>query len=274
MIADGAVRAAGADSADRDSIREGKEKAKAVMAASGIVVGPAVFGPAVVETAPARDVADDQQPSRPVNGTHPSRKRSRSGSRITHRSAPAETTTPARPGVQDYLIDQFVTRELIHSLAICEQTSANKRMAIQMKEERDYYDQEVRQLRQTNPGAVFGRGYSGYGNGNTDDKARVVYPAHRKRIGNRRARGAEGGRQDNTQHTVTLWCVCVYGVKGGEERGGEGEWSGIVPEERGTEGREREREREERRGEERRWRRREKCDRWFVLRSVPSCGSA
>ena len=174
-------------------IKEGKEKAKAVMAASGISI----------ENSPSERIRKSESAraispaDRVANGTPQSRKRSRSGSRLSPQQISNDPEQEKlRACHDDYLLKLYSSRELVHSDAIRTQTLRGVEFNKKQQELRDYYDGEVRHLRQVNPGAVFGQGYAGFGNGHTDDKPRLVYPMHRKRVGSRRARELKITRKD------------------------------------------------------------------------------
>jgi len=92
-----------------------------------------------------------------------------------------------RPSTSALLLDQYITRDHLHAAAIFSQTEASNNLIRSKRREVEYY-QQLRRERQVNPGAVFGYGYQGYGNGFTDGKSRILYPCQRKRPGGRKAR--------------------------------------------------------------------------------------
>ncbi|CUS15031.1 unnamed protein product [Tuber aestivum] len=92
-----------------------------------------------------------------------------------------------RPSTSALLLDQYITRDHLHAAAIFSQTEASNNLIRSKRREVEYY-QHLRRERQVNPGAVFGYGYQGYGNGFTDGKSRILYPCQRKRPGGRKAR--------------------------------------------------------------------------------------
>lgn len=92
-----------------------------------------------------------------------------------------------RPSTSALLLDQYITRDHLHAAAIFSQTEASNNLIRSKRREVEYY-QQLRRERQVNPGAVFGYGYQGYGNGFTDGKSRILYPCQRKRPGLRKAR--------------------------------------------------------------------------------------
>ncbi|PWW77880.1 SNF5-domain-containing protein [Tuber magnatum] len=92
-----------------------------------------------------------------------------------------------RPSTSALLLDQYITRDHLHAAAIFSQAEASNNLIRSKRREVEYY-QQLRRERQVNPGAVFGYGYQGYGNGFTDGKSRILYPCQRKRPGGRKAR--------------------------------------------------------------------------------------
>ncbi|KAK8152143.1 hypothetical protein BKA80DRAFT_43707 [Phyllosticta citrichinensis] len=166
-----------------DIIREGKAKAKAMMAASGVETSSNSgqnASPGRSRTPPgSTDTA---------NGPSPSRKRSRSGSRIPSQAPSHGSSSQNQASLTEYLIGQYTTRDMLHSAAMSEQANRDAKVMSEKLAELEYY-KDLRQHRQIDPGSVFGYGFEGYGNGITDSKQpRLQYPAFRKRLGNRRAR--------------------------------------------------------------------------------------
>ena len=142
----------------RDAISEGKQKAKVILAAST----------ALVDGEPARAPTDHDRPATP---------------------------TPDRPPMSEVLLEQYITRDHLHMAALNDQSMARADLIRAKRKEVDFY-QALRRERQHNPAAVFGSGYAGYGNGQTDGKARVVYPSDRRRPDGRRTRELRISRKD------------------------------------------------------------------------------
>lgn len=173
----------GPDSASDDNaaIRQGKLKAKAVLAASGLHMDATAAD--AQELPPETGTPAHDQP---VNGASPSRKRSRSGSR-----KPSQTPArdpPMNEHKQKALLDQMIQRDLRGASYVLEKRALGKVATDELKDEIKYY-QEVRAHA---PARVFGPGYRGYGNGITDlppvQGFALKYPAHCKPPANRRAR--------------------------------------------------------------------------------------
>ncbi|KAI9826310.1 MAG: SWI/SNF chromatin-remodeling complex subunit [Thelocarpon impressellum] len=160
--------APGPDDRTRDAISEGKHKAKAVLAASGLSLNSASTTTTINKT------SDKDSPS----------------ARSLRSSRSRESPMPSRPRptMQEVLLDQYLTKDMLHASAFDAQQQANNAMIRSKRAEAEYLKGPVRRERGMNPAAVFGQGYAGYGNGHTDGKARILYPCQRKRPGNRRTR--------------------------------------------------------------------------------------
>ncbi|KAF3045118.1 SWI/SNF chromatin-remodeling complex subunit [Didymella heteroderae] len=172
---------------DNNAIRDGKQKAKAVLAASRVNTD-----------SPAMDA---------VNGA--SRKRSHSGSRKPS-TAPAQELTEDQKKEQTALLNRYIARDLLDSVNKYERSKYSERVYGELNDLRDFYREEVFPVRRQNPGAVFGYGYAGYGNGITDVQLnprdprsqlpQIQYPSQAKRAGRRAAPQLKvdremGGRQ-------------------------------------------------------------------------------
>ncbi|RMZ83106.1 hypothetical protein DV738_g1222, partial [Chaetothyriales sp. CBS 135597] len=132
-----------------DSIAQGKERAKEVLASSGIKL-------------------NQNGRSSPHKSPSPSRKRKRE--------------TP----VERVQADEYVTREYLHKALLAEQAN-QPNIVLEKKQELVRY-QSLRQLRDHDPGAIFGVGYEGFGNPRTDDRTLInpiIYP-HQRRPGKRK----------------------------------------------------------------------------------------
>lgn len=131
-----------------ESIVEGKQKAKAVLAASGIDV-----------TQDNEDISRSSSQA-PVNG---SKKRKR--------------VTP----VDRIAADEYVSREYQYKALLAEQRE-KPLVYLQKREELLFY-QRLKQEHEHDPAFIYGPGYAGYGNPKTDVKTHrppVVYPADRR----------------------------------------------------------------------------------------------
>ncbi|KAI5206592.1 hypothetical protein AUEXF2481DRAFT_8609 [Aureobasidium subglaciale EXF-2481] len=162
-----------------DAIRDGKQRAKDIMAASGIDM--------------------TSSPSQSSNGVAMSRKRSRSGSRIL-----ARPQSPNNPPHDEVLLERYIQRDSLYAAAMNDQAERSRKLLRLKEQEKEWYLHEGRQQRQQHPGAVFGYGYAGYGNGRTDDRTRLEYPAQRRRAGNRRTRELRVARKEAGQQAEYL----------------------------------------------------------------------
>ncbi|KAK9456559.1 hypothetical protein V1511DRAFT_494666 [Dipodascopsis uninucleata] len=78
--------------------------------------------------------------------------------------------------------EQYVTRDALQAAAFKDHTDRHIAFLRQKRQEIEYYE-SLRLLRQTNPGAVFGDGYSAFGNGITGVKPSIVSLRDRRRLG-------------------------------------------------------------------------------------------
>ena len=174
-----------------DPIQEGKQKAKAVMAASGLPVQSDkciethLSGPEILHT-------NDPLP----NGAPQSRKRSRSG---TRKPRPQKSEEPAN---RTKLLYQYVERELLHTATIEYDSREHEALMRDKARSRDIYAIE-RFERQQKPAQkipeAFGYGYAGYGNGRTNlpnGGSIVIYPTHRRRPGGGKTRELRISKKD------------------------------------------------------------------------------
>ncbi|EPS32858.1 hypothetical protein PDE_07819 [Penicillium oxalicum 114-2] len=133
-----------------------------------------------------------------TNGSAQFRKRSREGTATQSSEVSGDLTLRTRETpVEKILLDQFVNREFRYSAAAARDHPAQE-LLLQKRAERDYY-LSVRRETHGNPAALFGVGYEGFGNPRTDTRnqpAQVLYPAQRRRPGNRKARELKVSRRD------------------------------------------------------------------------------
>jgi len=171
-----------------DAIRDGKQRAKDVMAASGLNV----------RATPSNASPAGQNDEHQRNGVPMSRKRSRSGSRIPARQSSTSTgSIPASGAHNEALLESYVQRDQLYTAALNDQAEKSRELVRLKKEELEFYSHQGLQIRQQNPGAVFGYGYNGYGNGRTDQQTQLQYPQNRKRPGTRRTAELRISRKDN-----------------------------------------------------------------------------
>ncbi|KAL9598960.1 MAG: hypothetical protein Q9219_004143 [cf. Caloplaca sp. 3 TL-2023] len=192
-----------------DIFQEGKEKAKAVLAASGL---PSTVPPRDTSSSSKNDAANGDTEDR-SDGLVPSRKRSRSGTRIIQRlrsTAPQqEATSAGKKRKQRKEAEQYVLRDIMYCGAVATEELKLSRLIDSQKAQKNAFEEWLKgpvikkeessderkknkpSIRTTDPGAIFGRGYAGYGNGTTDytpGKVKVVYPTQRPPAGKRRTK--------------------------------------------------------------------------------------
>ena len=180
-----------------DPIQEGKQKAKEVMAASGVSVDVPASNDSLLER---KDVGDTDGG---VDGVVSSRKRSRSGTRILRsaspKSAPNQASEEEKQWRQKKLLEQYVARDMKYLGTLADEHFISSYVIIDASTEAEKYEKwleggpedKTGAVRKLDPGAVFGKGYSGYGNGTTDappGQFKIMYPHHRPRAGGRRTR--------------------------------------------------------------------------------------
>lgn len=178
----GASQAGRAGDKPSGSIEESKIKAKAVMAASGISTASIQNGKSLPD-GPAGPSDSESM----ANGTVHSRKRSRSGTRLPQTSPRLSMPARTKEDADKVLLEQYVNRDLVHSAAMIVDKFEQNRLIRSKVEETDYY----KNLDRSNPAAIYGRGYAGYGNGDTAAQARgskILYPAHKRRLGGRKTK--------------------------------------------------------------------------------------
>ncbi|KAL8665009.1 MAG: hypothetical protein Q9202_002565 [Teloschistes flavicans] len=201
-------------------IQEGKHKAKAVMVASGLPV----------ETSPTDAPSPSNGQDITSNGrgrteyASPSRKRSRSGTRIiqTPRLAVSRqrASSTERKWRRDKELEQYVTRDAMHAVATSIDGLKSRRtvetlvvernqsedwllgeaLVQDSEEERHKWPRKTPSMRKLAPAYFFGKGYSGYGNGTTNlppaASPTIVYPGQRPSAGGRRTRHPPRNKMD------------------------------------------------------------------------------
>jgi SWI/SNF-related matrix-associated actin-dependent regulator of chromatin subfamily B protein 1 len=147
---------------------------------------------------PPRKAADSTShhsasPSSPTNSArpdeqHPSSAVSSRPSTPKSKGKDKEDESAARTTTARLHYEQYTQRDLLHAAALAKQTESGTELIRDARRDLDYYTR-LRLDRQRNPGAVFGYGYAGFGNGISDGPGpRVLYPCQRKRPGGRKAR--------------------------------------------------------------------------------------
>ena len=162
-----------------DPIQEGKQKAKAVMAASGVALGLTNNEGVGTE----KHLGARTEESMP-NGAVQSRKHSRSGTRIAHTSDAQGLPRRTKQIAEKVLLEQYVNRDMMHASARKKDDLAHVKLQSGKRIERENF-QRIRRV-----GEIFGPGYRGWGNGTTNmpNQSQVIYPVQRRRPGGRRTR--------------------------------------------------------------------------------------
>ncbi|KAL4916588.1 hypothetical protein BDW62DRAFT_202574 [Aspergillus aurantiobrunneus] len=176
-----------------DTIEEGKQNAKAVLAASGVTLPKSESG----HDAPNANPSPGSQNGN-ANGAASGKKRSRDGAFVRPSSSgnPLPVRVRETP-IERILMDQYLSREFRHS-AVTAWQNPNQQLQQEKRAERDYY-LNLRRENHLNPAALYGVGYEGFGNARTDlrnQHPQLLYPAHRRRPGNRKTRELRVSRKD------------------------------------------------------------------------------
>ena len=171
-----------------DMITEGKHNARAVLAASGL-------------SADSQLLLSDGQPTpnSPSNSTNGTAKRSRSSSIVLSAATPGDhRLVLVRESLPEkILLEQYVFREFQHS-ALEAWHNPSQEILRQKRQERESLF-TLRREHHTNPAALYGSGYEGFGNARTDLKnqhPQLLYPSNRRRPGGRKAREARIPRKE------------------------------------------------------------------------------
>jgi SWI/SNF-related matrix-associated actin-dependent regulator of chromatin subfamily B protein 1 len=179
---------------ESNAILDGKQKAKAVLAASGVNISN------------AQGDMSSTAPTEAINGASPSRKRSRSGTRKSSHTPSREDGDGPKLS-QGHLLDRYIARDLQSYVNKDERREWSTKVYDELQDTRQFYLEEVYPVRRRDPGAIFGYGYAGYGNGETNippdprqpNMPRLVYPTHAKRAGRRHAPQLKVGREKGAQ---------------------------------------------------------------------------
>ncbi|KAJ5256988.1 hypothetical protein N7478_013092 [Penicillium angulare] len=168
-----------------DITEDGKQNVKSTLPTSGA----------------SADSAGDAHGTPQSNGTTSSaqsRKRSRDGSVIQPSDVTGEMVVRTRETpVEKILLENYVNREFEYSAATAWHNPSQE-LQREKRAERDFYLQ-LRRENQTNPAALFGVGYEGFGNPRTDLRnhaPQLLYPSNRRRPGNRKTRELRVPRRD------------------------------------------------------------------------------
>ena len=176
-----------------NTIEEGKLKARAVMAASGLPVASSNNTRASPEPLIPPSTHEGS-----INGASRGRKRSRSGTRIPPAAQRPDLPVRTKETADKVLLEQYVNRDQVHSAAMIVDKFAQDQLIRSKVEETASYSKLARE-RPGAAAAIFGHGYAGYGNGDTNTQTRglkVIYPMQRRRPGGRKTRELRVTRKD------------------------------------------------------------------------------
>ncbi|MCJ1307376.1 SWI/SNF chromatin-remodeling complex subunit [Agyrium rufum] len=179
------------------NIEELKRKVKSEMASSRQTTGGTANGMGGMKTLQNGTSAPAEQPPSTATLT-PGRKRSPSGRPIVREERKPTTSTRTKEMAQKVLLEQYVQRDQIHSAAmIVDKFQLNDIIRAKAAQKDEYV--KLLQERKTHPGAIFGEGYAGFGNGVTNAPMgphRIIFPSQRKRLGGRRTKELRLTRKD------------------------------------------------------------------------------
>lgn len=172
----------------QNAIADRKERAKAVLTASGFNLNP--------DNTPSHGGPSlESSPSTLLNG---GKKRSRSGSVIgTSSTTASRPNKPRETPAEKVALEHYVNQEQDYKALLAEE-SLHPKILEEKKEEFKFYEQ-LRHQRAQDPGSVFGYGYDGYGNGRTDERRQrnsILYPHLKRLLGNRKTRPPRVARKD------------------------------------------------------------------------------
>jgi SWI/SNF-related matrix-associated actin-dependent regulator of chromatin subfamily B protein 1 len=168
-------------------IAEGKQNAKAVLAASGVV------STGSQHHTPDSHHSPSPPPANGTNGTSAGRKRSRSGS-VIRSSSPEELPVRVRETPADkILLEQYVYREFQHA-ALAASHNSTQEILQQKRAERDYY-LTLRRENHMNPAALYGGGYAARPEFR-NQHPQLLYPSNRRPPGGRKTRELRIPRKD------------------------------------------------------------------------------
>ncbi|KAL8906803.1 MAG: hypothetical protein Q9207_001791 [Kuettlingeria erythrocarpa] len=206
----------------RSSIEEGKQRAKAIMAASGVPLEMS----SNQEFSPSKAVAANGDTRGRPDGQILTRKRSHSGKRISRprdaRTSQNRASSAERRWKQDKELEQYVARDNAYFAAVASNDIYHTRLTHSLAARRIEYEellygkiinkdepteewQREPPIRQINPAAIFGEGYKGCGNGTTDIRhdlnhlqrtINIRYPNQRPPAGGRRTRHPARSKED------------------------------------------------------------------------------
>jgi SWI/SNF-related matrix-associated actin-dependent regulator of chromatin subfamily B member 1 len=176
-------------------MEQNKQKAKAIMASSGLSKDTSATPPSNNDNA-----LNQKSPDGQANGIQ-SRKRSRSGSRLPKASNQGEANPPRNDPA---MLERIVNKEQLYAMSVIENERVNNAILTDLKAQTKRFDDES-SYRVRYPGIYFGIGYAGYGNGFQDvnhlgdyplDRPKMISIDKHRRPGNRQTRPLRISRKD------------------------------------------------------------------------------
>ncbi|KAF8851739.1 SNF5-domain-containing protein, partial [Acephala macrosclerotiorum] len=104
-----------------------------------------------------------------------------------------------KEGFNKILLEQYVTRDLVHSSAITDDLETRRKHYNHIRNETSDWQKVRTDKVHFPPNRIFGEGYSGYGNGRTDGPNRLVYPQQKPRLGHRKTQRLRIKRKELAQ---------------------------------------------------------------------------
>ena len=177
----------GTNTLGKDTIREGKQKAKETMAAAGM------------SPRGAMNMANGS--AQPNGGSRLSRKRSRDGTQlpVSQASSTDDGSTEPNPSHNEVLLDRYIQRDLLYAAAMNDQAGQMRKLLLDKKNEKEFLMEKVAPQRRANPGSFFGPGFMRYGNPPAQGNPPIVYNNERPTPNRRATRGLHIPRKDNAQ---------------------------------------------------------------------------
>lgn len=178
-------------------LQASKQKARAVMAASGLA--PA-FQPGRSQPNPTGSpYATDS------NGGQLGRKRSRSGSRRPLSSTQAgEEESAEQSSTKDATFKEYLLRDQLHAAAVIDDLERNARLVQDLTEQLKCYDEE-RRRRRMDLARAYQQGMQGmHGYHGDANEPRIIYPSQRKRPGDRKTKELRISRKDRANQADQL----------------------------------------------------------------------
>lgn len=185
-----ASQQSGTNTAGKDAIREGKQRARETMAAAGMSSSGSHSQDAMAN--------GDALPN---GGPQLSRKRSRDGTQLplNQPSASNSGSSESKLSHNEALLDRYIQRDLMHGVAMNDHSERSRELLKNKEREKDFLLTEMKTQRAHHPGTIFGPGFMGYGNRTTESKSQIVYNSMRGPPKGRRSKELYIPRKESAQ---------------------------------------------------------------------------